>query len=110
MRPTQFDTTSKVALNGNCPKANNLPRDMPSSESYRTGIILRPPLNVRDDVAHEDSGRKGRQAKHNLPEYQLQLKAELPRRASHQIKAEVQKFQRNEITPRLTSKSRDSAC
>jgi hypothetical protein len=101
MRSTQLGATGKVTLNGNCPKANNLPRDMPSSESYRTGIILRPSLNARDDVTHEDSGRRGRQVKHNLPEYQLQLKAELPRRASHQIKTEVQKFQRNEITPRL---------
>jgi hypothetical protein len=105
MRPTQSDATGKVALNGNCPKANNLPPDMPSSESYRTAIILRPPLNVRDDFTHEDSGRRGRQVKHNLPEYQLQLKAELPRRASHQIKTEVQKFQRNEITPRLSQET-----
>jgi len=77
---------------------------MPLSQSYRTGIILRP-LNVRDDVIHEDSGRRGRQVEHNLPEYQLQLKAELPRRASPQIKTEVQKFQRNEIKPRISQEN-----
>jgi hypothetical protein len=77
---------------------------MPSSKSYRTGIILRP-LNVRDDVTHEASGRRGRQVKHNLLEYQLQLKAELPRRASHQIKTEVQKFQSNEITLKLSQET-----
>jgi hypothetical protein len=101
MRPTQLDATGKVALNGNCLKANNLPRDMPSTESYRTGIILRLPLNVRDDVTREDSGRRGRQVKHNLPEYQLQLKTELPRRVSHKLNTEVRNLQRNELIPRL---------
>jgi hypothetical protein len=97
MRPTQLDATGKVALNGNYLKANNLTRDMPSSESYRTGIILRLPLNVRDDVTREDSSRRGRQVKHNLPEYQLQMEAELQRRVSHKMNTEVRNLQRNEL-------------